>query len=184
VSFLQDQLKEGAQRISLPGIIVGQSKLYTGDIVPVVQPDIRGMFSWKTSALAAIVNAVTPPNPAPPANDVGDPLQEFLNRVYDETENLGLTSQDRARNYAATDALVVSGIFNKIQSDFKGQYVFDTYQVNPSAICRPDADCWDVVLYFYDPTNLMTARRAVRYTIDVTDVVPVITGTIKEFTVR
>lgn len=178
VSFLNDQLTDGAERISLPGLIVGQTTLFTGEVVPLLQPDIRGMFSWKTSALIDAIQKVAKGDRA-----ADSPLQDFLNRVYSQTHNLGLTSQDRAINFAATDALMNAGIFRKVRKEH-AELEFDSFTVERSPICRADADCWDVVLYFYDPTNLMRARRAIRYTIDVADVVPIIVGEQREYSVR
>ena len=143
-----------------------------------VQPDIRAMFSWKTSAL---IDAIQKTAKGDRAAD--NPLQDFLNRVYSQTHNLGLTSQDRAINFAATDALMNAGIFRKVRKEH-AELEFDSFSVERSPICRADADCWDVVLYFYDPTNLMRARRAIRYTIDVADVVPIIVGEQREYSVR
>jgi cyanobactin maturation PatA/PatG family protease len=178
VSFLNDQLTDGAERVSLPGVIIGQATLFTGEVVPIVQPDIRGMFSWKTSALVDLIQKQAKGDRA-----ADTPLLDFLNRVYSQTHNLGLTSQDRAINFAATDALMNAGIFRKIRKDH-AELEFDSFSVERSPICRADADCWDVVLYFYDPTNLMRARRAIRYTIDVADVVPIIVGEQREYSVR
>ena len=52
-------------------------------------------------------------------------------------------------------------------------------------MCRLDSDCWDVVLYFFNPANVLgEARRAFRFTVDVSDVVPVLVGDIREWAVR
>ena len=178
VSFLNDQVTDGAERISLPGFIVGQTALFTGEIVPAVQPDIRAMFSWKTSAL---IDAIQKQAKGDRAADA--PLHDFLNRVYSQTTNLGMTPPDRAINFAATDALMNAGIFRRVRKDHP-EMEFDTMVVERSAICRADSDCWDVILYFYDPTNLMRARRAIRYTIDVADVVPYFIGEQREYSIR
>jgi hypothetical protein len=180
VGFLRDQLEEGAERISVPGIIIGETRLFFGEVVPVIQPDSRGMFSWKTSLLTAATQG------AAAAPDIAkEDLAEFLTRVYDQTRNLGITSQDRALNYAATDALLLQGVFKDVRTreKFRG-YELDTFSVQKSPICRADFDCWDVHLFFYDPTNLQRARRGFRFTVDVSDVLPVMLGERAEFSVR
>jgi cyanobactin maturation PatA/PatG family protease len=180
VGFLRDQLEEGAERISVPGIIIGEVNLFFGETIPVIQPDIRGMFSWKTSALAAAAQGA-----AGAVETAREDLEEFLTRVYDQTRNLGVTSQERALNYAATDALILQGIFNDVRSKEKYRgYALDTFTVQRSPICRADFDCWDVHLFFYDPNNLQRARRGFRFTVDVSDVLPVMLGERKEFSVR
>jgi cysteine desulfurase family protein len=165
-------------RISVPGFVSGSVRLFTGEIVPVIQPDIRGMYSWTTLALSRAAREAAKASP-----EAENDLVEFLQRVYDDTRNLGLTSQERALNYAATDALVLQGIFRDVRAKFEG-FEFDTFEVVRSPVCRPDADCWDVLLIFYDPTELNRARRAVRFTIDVSDVVPVMIGNRKDFSIR
>ena len=61
----------------------------------------------------------------------------------------------------------------------------DDVDVRPSAVCRPDYDCWEVTFTFYDPDNLNRARRGFRYTIDVSDTLPqIIAGSENSFTLR
>jgi cyanobactin maturation PatA/PatG family protease len=180
VSFLRDQFDEGAERISVAGVIAGQVKLFWGDTVPLLVPDVRGMFSWTTKAL---VNATIQELDAGPA-DVRDATTDFLNRMYDQLRNLGITSQQRALNYAVTDALVLQKIIIDARADrFKG-YELDTCIATKSPICRADFDCWDVNIIWYDPNNLQRARRGFRFTVDVSDVMPVIIGQRKEYSFR
>jgi hypothetical protein len=49
--FLKEQLEEGVERISVPGRIVGTTRLFTGQVVPVIHPVLRGMYSWTIEAL-------------------------------------------------------------------------------------------------------------------------------------
>jgi Subtilase family/PatG Domain len=57
VGFLHDQIDKidlqtgtvttkGAERISVPGHISGDVRLFTGETVPAIKPDIRGMYNW------------------------------------------------------------------------------------------------------------------------------------------
>ena len=44
-----------------------------------------------------------------------------------------------------------------------------------------DSDCWDVRLKFFDPTNTDVAYRVFRYTLDVSDKLPVTLGDVVEW---
>ena len=49
-----------------------------------------------------------------------------------------------------------------------------------SPVSRPDSDCWDVVLEFFNPKERLTAaRKLYRYTIDVSDIMPVTVGDLR-----
>ncbi|MBQ4797523.1 peptidase S8, partial [Pectobacterium versatile] len=51
-----------------------------------------------------------------------------------------------------------------------------------SPVSRPESDCWDVVLEFFNPKERLTAaRKLYRYTIDVSDVMPVTIGTLRSW---
>jgi len=191
VGFLSDQLHQGAERISVAGVIAGEAKLFFGETVPVLVPDVRGMFSWTTSALVGATGEAGAEEPAPRRRREAAPtgsaesMEDFLNRVYDQVRNLGITSQERALNYAVTDALFLRSIFNDTRSNPKYHgYELDTFGVTKSPICRPDFDCWDVQIIFYDPNNLQRARRGFRFTVDVSDVMPVMIGQRKEYSFR
>ena len=69
-------------------------------------------------------------------------------------------------------------IFQKALSD---GYQLDSITVEKSPFCRPDSDCWDVKLKFFDPENSRRAKTIFRFTIDVSDLTPVSLGTIKQW---
>ncbi len=138
------------------------------------------MFSWTTNALT---NAVRRAGGADEGSE--ERLRELLNRIYFETRNLGVTSGDRALNYAVTNALQLQGAMHHLLKEKRfADYDLDTFEVERSPICRPEADCWDVKLLFYNPKNLLTARRVIRFTVDVSDVIPVMVGERKEWFTR
>jgi cyanobactin maturation PatA/PatG family protease len=186
IAFLQDVVA-GVERFSVPGVIVGQVQLFTGETVPLIAPDARGMYSWTTSELVKAVRvALRQEKPAKEHPDqVLKDVCDFFDRVYFELRNLGISPQDRAINYAATDALRVSGVFQKIQEDpaLRG-FQLDTINVERSPLCRPDSDCWDVKLFFFDPTNLQQSRHVFRFTVDVSDVMPVMIGPLRHWPQR
>src|SRR5262249_33961909 len=49
--FLSAQHDEGAERVSIAGVVSGKETLMSGQIVPVIYPELRGMYSWSTKAL-------------------------------------------------------------------------------------------------------------------------------------
>ncbi|NEQ10674.1 MAG: peptidase S8, partial [Moorea sp. SIO4E2] len=57
-----------------------------------------------------------------------------------------------------------------------GSMQLDTIGVERSPFCRVDSDCWDVKLKFFDPENDRRAKKILRYTIDVSDIMPVTMG--------
>lgn len=183
--FLVGQLKEGVERVSVAGVLNGNRALLTGEVVPVISPDLRGMYSWTTAALVA---AVAGPIPGKPGKDresyetTAKDVRNFLERVYHELRNLGVTAQERAINYAAANAFTVQRIF---ASALKDKMELDTIESERSPICRPDSDCWDVKLTFFDPERLLQrARKTYRFTVDVSDVVPVTIGPVRSWYVR
>lgn len=173
--ILGEQLDQGVQAVSLPGVIArGQMRVRCDRRYPVVIPDIRGMFSWSAPEL---VNAVTGggSSPAAPA------LSEFLDRVYFAMRNLGMGSEERALNYAATNVFQVTEVFHRASTE---GLELDTITAERSPLCRPESDCWDILLTFFDPRNRTTsARRLYRLTVDVSDVMPVTIGTIRSWSV-
>jgi hypothetical protein len=95
-------------RISVAGVISGQVRLYTGETVPIIRPDSRGVRNWTTKALLtqAQLQAFGTSPPSPEIIQTMRDLAEFLNTAYSQTRNLGVLPQDRAANFAATDAFV------------------------------------------------------------------------------
>jgi cyanobactin maturation PatA/PatG family protease len=184
---LREKLAEGVERISVPGVIAGKVMLMNGQVVPVIQPDVRGMYSWTTGALVRAVAGTPPPESAPPkdkaahrqkANAVGN----FLERVYYEIRNLGVTPQDRALNFTATNAFNAQKVF---ESAMREEMDLDTIEVERSPICRLDSDCWDVkLLFFFPQRQVQTVRKAHRFTVDVSDIVPVMVGSVRAWFVR
>ncbi len=171
-----DEQHNREQRVSIPGVISGSTRLLNGMTVPVIFPDLRGMYKWQShdlikAAKAAVGSSV--------ASD--DHIFNFLNRVYYELRNFGVAPQDRALNYAATNAYQTQVAF----AESAGRNLeLDTINVVKSPICRPDSDCWDVEMQMFDPENERRANRVYRYTIDVSEVLPVTVGSVRTWAVR
>lgn len=176
---LADQINSGAERVSIPGLIVGSVTLMNGQNVPRIVPDIRGIYTWKTGELCAAVLG-EPPKDEGGMQEFGargEALNNFLQRIYYELRNLGVTPQERAMNFGATNAFQANEVFRMSHED---GLMLDSIDVQASAICRPGSDCWDVNLTFFDPQRRQErARKVYRYTIDVSGVLPVTVGEIR-----
>ncbi|MGO9271312.1 MAG: PatA/PatG family cyanobactin maturation protease [Terriglobia bacterium] len=187
--FLEEQRTKGAERVSIPGIISGSVRLFNGQVVPVIRPEIRGMCNWTTAALVQAVAGATPPESAPPAeqqaySDKIEGVRSFLERLYYELRNLGITPQERAMNYAGTNAFHIEMVFESTMKEPEDMDL-ESIEVEHSPVCRPDSDCWDVKLHFFFPARqVQTVRKVYRFTVDVSDVVPVTVGPVRSWFVR
>jgi cyanobactin maturation PatA/PatG family protease len=185
--FLQEQLTEGVERVSISGSISGKVRLLNGQVVPMLIPEIRGMYSWTTAALVNAVLGPAPPDTAAPEEKQAhsgkrEGIKGFLDRVYFELRNLGITPQERAMNYAGTNAFNIEKVY---EAAMKEKMELDGIDVERSPVCRPDSDCWDVKLFFFYPDRqVQTVRKVYRFTVDVSDVVPVTVGPVRSWFVR
>jgi hypothetical protein len=181
-SFLSEQLSRGVERISVPGRITGSVTLLNGQVVPVIDPVLRGMHSWTIGALVTAVCGDAPPKAASEKDKIvyqqkAEGVANYLRRVYAELRNLGLTSRDRALNYSAANALLVARVF---QDAAKLAMELDSIAVEPSPISRPGSDSWDVKLMFFDPSKAFErARKVYAFTVDVSDCVPLMVGELR-----
>lgn len=161
-------------RIAVPGVISGTATLFNGRPVPVVIPDLRGLRSWNIGALIGAARETvqgTPKLPAKQSELLDQSAEEFLHRIYFELRNAGRTPQERALNYAGTNLVGPMDILSKM---LRANHALDTIHVVRSTICRPGSDCWDVTLAFFNPDQPMqTVRWYHRFTVDVSEVIPV-----------
>jgi cyanobactin maturation PatA/PatG family protease len=169
------------ERVSIPGLLTGRTiKLFSGQVVPVIEPQsTRGLYGWKVNNL---VNAAFAQVQAAEgeANEeaMRRTLDSFLNRIYYDLRNLGTTSQDRALNFAVTNAFQAASTFSQAVAEGMD---LDSITVEKSPFCRLDSDCWDVKLKFFDPENSRRAKKIFRFTIDVSDLIPVTLGEVKSW---
>jgi cyanobactin maturation PatA/PatG family protease len=182
--FLREQITEGVERVSIPGFISGMTRLRSGMVIPVVVPDIRGLYSWTTEALVTAVCGSAPKEEGQ-KNDYDTKRQgvtNFLERVYYEIRNLGREPQERAINFAATNAFEIEKVYEKaIQEEME----LDAIEVERSPVCPESADCWDVkLLFFFPQRQVQTVRRVYRFTVDVADVVPATIGPVRSWSIR
>jgi cyanobactin maturation PatA/PatG family protease len=185
--FLAETVAEGVERVSIPGIVVGTARLFTGQVVPVIQPELRCMYSWTTRALIQAVSgsplsAAAEDEEETHSTEKTKAVTHFLERVYYQLRNLGVSAEERAINAAATNAFQVAKIF---EAAIKEHMDLDTIAVERSPISRPGSDCRDVMLAFFNPKKLLEqARKVYRFTVDVSDTCPVIVGPARSWFVR
>jgi cyanobactin maturation PatA/PatG family protease len=181
--FLGAQLHEGVELVSIPGVIAGSVRLQSGMVVPVVIPAVRGMYSWATKALVEHVLGDRPSGEDEQAtyDKLASGLTDFLNLIYYGLRNLGLTAEERALNYSATNAAQITEVIRSATHD---ELDFGIPTVKKSPVCRPDSDCFDVELPFFDPRNTNVADRIYRFTVDVSDIIPVSIGEMRSWTRR
>ncbi len=174
-------------RVSIPGVLTNRTvRLFSGQLLPVVVVQPRGLFEWNIRVLIdQVIDAVRgrPENIDNPDFDearVRRLIKIFLDKVYFECRNLGAAPPDRALNFAATNAFqFASGISQGlvageiIPSADNSLYSLDSIEVRKSPYCRMDSDCWDVLITWFDPENDRRAKSIFQFTIDVSDELPV-----------
>jgi len=169
------------ERVSIPGYLTGRHvRLFSGQVVPIVSlENPRGLYGWKVNALIdAALSAAVGEGEGERHEAARRSLQGFLHRVYYDLRNLGQLSQDRALNFAATNAFQAA---HTVSSAVGAGMELDAIEVEKSPFCRMDSDCWDVKLKFFDPENDRRAKKVFRFTIDVSDQIPVTLGEIRSW---
>jgi len=154
-------------RVAVPGVIAGNVTLRSGQVVPVIVPDLRGLTQSTSEGLST-------------AEAPGQTLtvgEQLVFRLFYELRNLGVSPQDRARN--AMSVLNIAAIGAGMTD-----MALEGVQVEQSPVCRPGSDCWDVLITAFNPTDrLARARRMFRQTVDVSDIIPVFMGSVRQWDV-
>jgi cyanobactin maturation PatA/PatG family protease len=186
--FLREQADEGVERVSLAGTVIGTAPHRSGLELPVVEPEIRGMYSWTTEALVkSVIEAASKDGARGKAaqerqQQIKEGVRNFLERVYFELRNLGREPQERAINFAATNAFEAEHVYEQAIGE---EMELDSIGVEPSSLCPPGSDCWDVKLVFFFPDRpAQTVRRLYTFTVDVADVVPATVGPMRSWSIR
>ncbi|MFE3866120.1 PatA/PatG family cyanobactin maturation protease [Streptomyces goshikiensis] len=177
VDFLDRQLKAESDcnyidRISVPGTLSGRTvRLFNGQVVPVIDIDLtRGLYGWSLASLAQSDN--------PTGSELAEAVAEFLQRIYYDLRNFGATSHDRALNFAATNIIQAR---QTLVEALGREMALKEIDVVKSPYGRPGSDCWDVKMRFFNRENSRKAKRVYRFTIDVTDVMPVTLGPVRSW---
>jgi cyanobactin maturation PatA/PatG family protease len=181
--LLKSQIEEGATEVSIPAVLGPPVMLLNGHQVPVVFPEIRGMFGWSSTKLVQEVIGTRPENPEKQEeyDRIREDIENFLDRLYYELSNLGVTPQERAINYAATNLYQVASVYKEaIQKELK----LDRITTERSHSSRPNSECWDVILTLFDPQQRYErAREVYRLTVDVSEIIPVTVGKLRRWSV-
>lgn len=169
-------------RVSIPGTLTSRTtRLFSGQLLPVVAVSRRGLYAWEEKALVDhVVESVARSRGEDVSDDARQLTRIFLDKVYNELRNLGQSPPDRALNFAATNAFqfveAISGGMlsaSMMPGPSNNLYSLDRIVVSKSPYCRMDSDCWDVKVIFFDPEEVRRARQVIQYTIDVSDQLPV-----------
>jgi cyanobactin maturation PatA/PatG family protease len=177
-------------RVSIPGVLTTRTvRLFSGQVVPVVKVQRRGLWLWNEKQLVdAVLAAVDVAAIGADADAVRLKVQQLLDKVYWQLRNLGQSPMDRAINYMATNAFQLTAEIAKgllsgalVDGDTSKLYSLDTISATKSPYCRPDSDCWDVTVSYFNPTNDQQARLVFQSTIDVSDVLPVLLAPAHQF---
>ncbi len=173
--LVEEWADKDVEFISLPGLIAGQVALYDGQIVDAVIPDLRGMFSWDTDKYTkALRDGLKKANPNVSDQLLGREMKRFFGKIYYSIRNRGLSPEERAINAAATNAFNISETI--IEAGEEGLTLRDI-GVERSPLNRPGSEYFDVLLTFFDPEKRgERAPLRARFTIDVSDTVPVPIG--------
>jgi len=172
-----------SQRVAVPGRFGGESVLMNGEMLREIVPDMRGTLSW---SIASLLDLILGPGFATQSTltfKIYSKLRHGLNSLLQHFDrrirNPGISSADRALNYAATrlQAILEDHSDELIDIDtVSGKVsVFELDDILPPTrnhIGPPGSDCWDVEIAFFNPADIQTARVIVAQTIDVSDGVP------------
>lgn len=180
VASMREQIAEGAQ-VSIAGKVVGEVQLKNSPM-PIVRPDVSCMYSWNRRALMRAVYGEAPDHGSEAHREQVKYIGQFLDRVNYGLRNFGMTPEDRALNFAVTNAYHVGGMFASALQD---HLEFESVRVDRSPISRSDAELWDVVLRFFNPQKISEqARKEWRVTVDLTDTCPVMVGEPRSWYIR
>lgn len=179
--FFDAQVAGRARIMSVPGHLAGQVRLQSGQFVPLLVPALRGMYCWSTEHIVEQAVGQRPDDSS--SQDEFDRraqwLRNFLSRVYFDLRNLGQKPEDRALNFSATNAFQAAQVMREVAMDEQSE--LNTISVRKSPICRPDSDCYDVQLRFFNAQNTHMADRVFRFTVDVSGLVPVSIGQLRSW---
>jgi cyanobactin maturation PatA/PatG family protease len=169
-------------RVSIPGVLTDRkARLFSGQVIPVVETRMtRGVYGWTINSLidAAVANVRAIAETELEEEAIRQALRGFLGKVYYDLRNTGELARERALNFAATNAFQAASTFAEAVA--LGMEL-DSIELNRSPFCRQWSDCWDVKLKFFDPENAYRGKRIHRFTIDVSDLLPVTLGEVRSW---
>jgi hypothetical protein len=197
------------QLISMPGHIDGEVTLLCGKTVPVIIPELAGMFAYlekkeqekadlaerlvqqKQQDLQDIMSA------SPfgflmsfafehhlPVPDVTHNVTHILLHLQEKNITLGLTPENRALNFVATNAIKQRTIHDILSESESGGMDLDDIKINkhPLGLSRPGSELFEAKIHLVNHhQNTGQIRKIVyRVIVDVADVIPVFVGRMKK----
>ena len=164
------------QRVSIPGVIQGSVRLLNSQEVPVIRPALRGVYAWD---MPTLLGRATQGGPAKSRDARTAQFQNFFDRFFYELRNAGMAPSERAVNFAGTTLFQLADTF---RAKIEEELVLDRIEVSKSAVCPPGGDCWDVSMILFDPKHMLErARELFRFTVDVSQVIPVRIGQVNSW---
>ena len=139
-------------------------------------PDLRGMYSWETGQVCCKRTAETRRKVKA---DIGDDkidreMKRFLGKIYSASATAGVTRGTRAQR--RSDQRLQLQRCDRRGRRRRHDPASDV-AVERSPLNRPGSEYYDVLLTFFDPNDRQgRAPLRTRFTIDVSDTVPVMIG--------
>ena len=179
--------KLDVERIAFAGEVVGETILFNGNRVPTIEVALSGMLPWDVDMLIQSLKERAQHDdghkdgvdPAILAGDTEEAIRRALDKLYVEFKNDGVSDDDRAINYVGSNIVMLSDILQDVYRTVPGtgerctRYELDSFYVEDSKVQRPTSILKDVVVRFFEPGNLDRAFLCYRFTVDVSDVNPV-----------
>jgi len=166
-------------RSAMAGTIAGTTRLMNGMEVPVVIPELRSMRIWDVDAF--LKECAREEGATEMTEDIRNRIMSFLERVFFALQNRGILPEDRAINFSATNAFLVSHIFRKAcKEKLELKRIYTT-----KSSLRPDKSTeWEVVMEFFNPLKVMEEAATVfRFTVNVGEVIPTLVGPVQSWKV-
>jgi len=179
--------KLDVERIAVAGEVVGETILFNGNRVPTIEVGLSGILPWDVDVLIQSLKERAlhddgnqdGVDPVILAGDTEEAIRRALDKLYVEFKNDGVSDDDRAINYVGSNIVMLSDILQDVYRTVSGsgerctRYELDSFYVEDSKVQRPTSILKDVVVRFFEPGNLDRAFLCYRFTVDVSDVHPV-----------
>lgn len=181
---------------AIPGVLAGEVRLMSGQIVPVIAMSVRAPIAWDLdSAVEKLIAKFEEQAKSATKKESDDImkriegirgrlpgyLSDFSDMMLRRYRNLGLLGSERALNYSATSAVRVLQVLDQIEG---AALVLDDIEVLPSPASRPGAICHDVRLRLFQRADTTAPLHIFQFTVDVNDALPVSIGTVAHWRER
>ncbi|MFC3324744.1 PatA/PatG family cyanobactin maturation protease [Mesorhizobium cantuariense] len=177
IAAFEAQEKGDLSLVAVPGVSVGSLRLMSGETVPLLFPSSRGIVEWDIKKVArkaiGLQSDKAEPEDAGVLRQVTTFFEDYTAMTTRRYRNLGVAGRDRALNYAALDA---DELIKFVKDQHGIQLVLDEIKVSRSVACRTGAECFDVAMHFFVPSDTTASIRVIQYTVDVGDIIPVRIG--------